>query len=108
MLVVVLAAAVLLPGKGARAATGVAVNLGSAAAFAVLGGSTVTNAGATMVNGDLGVSPGTDVTITPEKVNGTIYAGGPVAAAAKNDWRPPTAPPLRRARMHRSTAASAG
>lgn len=85
MVVVVLAAAVLLPAQGARAATGVAVNLGSAAPFAVLGGTTVTNAGATVVNGDLGVSPGTAVTITADMVNGTIYAGGPVAAAAKAD-----------------------
>ena len=38
-----------------------------------------------MVNGDLGVSPWTVITITADKVNGTIYAGGPVAAAAKAD-----------------------
>ena len=85
MVMMVLAAAVLLPVQGARAATGMAVNLGSAAPFAVLGGSTVTNAGNTLVDGDLGVSPGTAATITPDMVTGTIHAGDPVAAAAQAD-----------------------
>jgi type VI secretion system secreted protein VgrG len=80
---VVLAAAVLLPAQGARAAT--AVNLGLAAPFAVLGGSTVTNAGSTTVNGDVGVHPGPAVTITQNMVNGAIHAGDSVAAAAKAD-----------------------
>jgi Ice-binding-like len=62
------------------------VSLDSAQSFAVLGGSTVTNTGATIINGDLGVSPGTAVTgFPPGIVNGTIYAGGPVAAAAQAD-----------------------
>ena len=56
------------------------VNLGSAANFVALAGSTVTNvvsAGTTII-GDVGVSPGTEVTgFPPGVVIGTIHAGDP-------------------------------
>jgi len=65
------------------------VPLGSDASFAVLAGSTVTNAGPTIVVGNLGVSPGTAVTGFGAGAGivtgGSIFAGGPVAATAQLD-----------------------
>jgi len=63
-----------------------AIALGSATTFAVLAGPSVSNVGASLVNGDLGVSPGNTVTgFPPGTVNGTIYAGVPAAAQAQVD-----------------------
>jgi len=62
------------------------VGLGTAGSFAVLAGSTATNTGPSVVNGDLGVSPGTAVTgFPPGTVNGTIHAADAVAAQAQAD-----------------------
>ncbi|MFO7937547.1 MAG: ice-binding family protein [Kiritimatiellia bacterium] len=62
------------------------VDWGTAATFAVLGGSTVTSTGATDITGDLGVSPGSAITgFPPGIVNGTIHAGDAVAAKAHSD-----------------------
>jgi type VI secretion system secreted protein VgrG len=67
-------------------AIGTAPNLGIAASFAVLAGTTVTNTGTSRVIGDVGVSPGTTITgFTSEMVVGTVYAGDAVAAQAQTD-----------------------
>ena len=80
----------------------ITVPLGSLSAFTVLGATTVTNDGASLITGNLGVSPGTAITgFQPTPLNtisgpgtvtaglgivkGTIYAAGPVAAQAHND-----------------------
>jgi hypothetical protein len=71
---------------GSASADAVFVNLGSAAPFAILGGSTVTNTGPTVVDGNLGVWPGTAITgFPPATVNGTIYDNDAVAMLAQDD-----------------------
>ncbi|MEK6701222.1 MAG: ice-binding family protein [Planctomycetota bacterium] len=60
--------------------------LGSAQAFAVLGGSTVTNTGPTVLNGDLGVWSGLAITgFGPGIVNGSTHAGDAIAQQAQSD-----------------------
>jgi hypothetical protein len=64
------------------------VPLGTAGSFAVLAGSTVTSTGNTVVNGNLGVSPGSAVTgFGPGIViNGATYIGvGSLAGTAQGD-----------------------
>ena len=63
-----------------------AINLATASPFVVLAGSTATNTGPSVLNGDLGVYPGTalpgfDVAV----VNGAVHAADAVAGQAKFD-----------------------
>ena len=63
------------------------IDLGTAAGFAVLAGSTVTNTGATTISGNLGVAPGSAISGFPPGLvgNGTIHANDQVAIQAQAD-----------------------
>jgi hypothetical protein len=84
-LVVLSSAALTLTASDALAAQA-PVGLGTASSFAVLAGSAVTNTGPSIINGDLGVTPGTAVSgFPPGTVNGTIHAADAVAGQAQSD-----------------------
>jgi type VI secretion system secreted protein VgrG len=81
-LIISVVAAVAVCSSPSRAGT----ILNSADGFAVLGGSTVTSTGNTILNGDLGVYPGTAITgFAPGIVHGVTYPGGAVAQQAERD-----------------------
>lgn len=62
------------------------VNLGTAAAYSVLGGTTVTNATGTTLSGNLGVSPGSSITgFPPGLVAGETHAADAQSLQAQAD-----------------------
>ena len=83
--VLVSAGLVALAGSAQAAAT--APTLGRAGSYAVLGSSTVTNTGLTVVSGDLGTSPGLSITGFPPGivVNGTIHRNDTLPSGARSD-----------------------
>ncbi len=81
--IVVAAVATLVGGTGAQ---GQETILGTAQEFAVLAHAELTNTGPTVINGDLGLSPGTDVTgFPPGIVNGDKHVTNEAAAQAQAD-----------------------
>ena len=85
------AIAVIIATQSVAGAAVATVNLGTAGSFGVLAGTTVTNvptpvATHTIINGDLGVSPGAAITgFPPGVVNGAVHAADGVAAGAQSD-----------------------
>jgi type VI secretion system secreted protein VgrG len=77
----------LVVGAPSAAAAQPPVGLGTATPFAVLGGSTVTNTGPSVLSGDLGVYPGSAITGFPPGtvINGTQHAADAVALQAQSD-----------------------
>jgi hypothetical protein len=76
----------MLIGMQGTAGAAAAPPLGTAGSFAVLAGSTVTNTGSTVVNGDLGLWPGTAVTgFPPGTVNGSQHVADATAQTAQAD-----------------------
>jgi Ice-binding-like len=69
------------------AAKAAPVGLATAQPFVVLGGAGVTNTGPSVLNGDLGVTPGTSLSGfgAPAVVNGATHANDAVAAQAQAD-----------------------
>ncbi|MDP2187696.1 MAG: ice-binding family protein [Sphingobacteriaceae bacterium] len=71
----------IIPTQGVKMSV---VELGSAQGFAVLAGAAVTSTGATVVNGDLGLSPGTAVDgFPPGILNGTLRINDEISNPAK-------------------------
>jgi Ice-binding-like/Bacterial Ig-like domain/Quinohemoprotein amine dehydrogenase, alpha subunit domain III len=61
------------------------VNLGSASTFAIMATASISSTGSVVVNGDVGLAPGTSQGIPPAQVNGTIHVNDPVVTQAKVD-----------------------
>ena len=78
----------LLVGVSPALAAATPVPLGTLVGFAVLGGSTVTNTGPSIINGDIGLAPGSAVTGFPPGVQatGATYVANPIALQAQSDW----------------------
>ena len=61
------------------------IHLGSAASFAVMSTSSIASTGPVIINGDVGLAPGTSQGIPPAQINGTIHINDSVITQAQAD-----------------------
>lgn len=61
------------------------INLGTAVGYAILAGQTITNTGTTVINGNIGIAPGSAFTQGPAIINGVIHINDAAAIQAKQD-----------------------
>jgi len=61
------------------------INLGSAGSFAVMATASISSTGSVVINGNVGLSPGTSQGIPPAQVNGTIHVNDPIVTQAQAD-----------------------
>ena len=81
-----LASLLMLVFASPAAAAQAPVGLGTTDSFALLGGSAITNTGNSVINGDMGLHPGTSITgFPPGQVNGATHRTNAVAKQAKTD-----------------------
>ena len=86
MIVAVISLFAFLVGSPLLRAQTSPVGLGTADAFAVLAGTTITNTGPTTITGDVGLHPGTSVTgFDSVTLNGALHVTDAVADQAKVD-----------------------
>ncbi|MCJ1363104.1 hypothetical protein MMC16_002210 [Acarospora aff. strigata] len=69
----------------AASANAQAVSLGSAVDFGVVAATTITSSGQTVVNGELGLSPGSSIEGFPPGLSGTVHINDAEAVAAQAD-----------------------
>lgn len=60
------------------------INLGAASSFAVIASASITNTGPSVINGDVGLNPGSSQGIPPSDVNGSIHVDDQAAVAAQS------------------------
>ena len=84
---------IFTPSGGAQAATVLTgpIDLGTAEDFALLAGSEITNTGPSVLDGDVGLHPGSAIGVDSSHLvpghGNDIYVGDPVSLTAKNDLR---------------------
>jgi hypothetical protein len=61
------------------------INLGTSGSFAVMATASISSTGPVVINGDVGLAPGTSQGIPPAQVNGTIHVNDPVITKAQAD-----------------------